>query len=102
VEPVVSAAIEYGWRVDSQRKMRGGFMVVVEKFWCTEIEGDDAGWRWSGTRIIDGAHGEPSTGISEPMSRAEATERAEAWLGERLEEAKSLAVYSFAGLEVAP
>lgn len=97
----MSAALEYGWRVDSLRKMQGGFMVQVEKFWCTEAEGDDDGWRWSGHRIVNGGHSDPSTTISERMSRAEATARADAWLALRLEEANS-AYYCFAGAEAAP
>jgi hypothetical protein len=101
MEPVVSAAIEYGWRVESLRKMQGGFSVQVEKFWCTEAEGDDAGWRWSGHRIVDGGYGEPSITVSHTMSRAEATQLADAWLAERMQEAKS-AYYCFAGAEVAP
>lgn len=94
----MSAPIEYGWREASVEMARGGFFVRVEKWWCTPIDGDGDGWRWTGIDVRDnGVHG---TRPSEMMSRTQALDAAEKWLAKQID--ADLSVYAFAGLEPQP
>jgi hypothetical protein len=96
----MSALIEYGWREASVEMARGGFFVRVEKWWCTPIDGDGDGWRWTGIDV----RGDDvrSAGTSGMMSRTAALDAAEKWLAKQIARDADLSVYAFAGLEPQP
>lgn len=56
---------DHGWRADTYTKLRDGFCLTVDRFWCTE-DAAPLGWHW---RVFDGkSEGCPTVEESESYS----------------------------------